>query len=460
MKFSSPAESLSLGIGLTQDASISPDSSRTSHGWCLSPIWTEATRQLWNLRDEGHIFPEQWELILTWLVNTEFDHRNFLAAETARALIRDRAPQGVKESLHVHEGTPQKFRLKFTRSKSLREDNAFHFRGSKRVQRLMGFGIRSIGSYVPSRIVTNEELEARYEFEPGWIERRTGILQRRFADESESTSDLAVEAARRAMAAAHVSATDIDLLIVGTLTPDFTCPSTACLVQNKLKLAAPAMDLQAACSGFMYALVTGAQFIATGNSRLALIIGADVNSRIVKPHDQRVAPLFGDGAGAVILEPGDSDQGLVCYQLGADGAGGHMLDRPAGGATLPMTPELVAAGEHYLRMDGRNVFKWSIQAVTHSIEVVLENAGVTTDDVSLFIIHQANIRIIDHAMKVLKIPRCKVYNNLDRVGNTSAASIPLALDEAHREGRIKHGDLVVMCGFGAGLTWGTGLFRW
>ena len=334
------------------------------------------------------------------------------------------------------------------------------FRGSQRVQRLTGFGIRSIGSYVPSRIVTNEELEAKYGFEPGWIERRTGIKQRRFAADTESTSDLAVEAARRAIAAAQVSASDIDLLIVGTFSPDFTCPSTACLVQDKLQLDVPAMDLQAACSGFMYAMVTGAQFVATGNSRLALVIGADVNSRIVQQENQQVAPLFGDGAGAVLLEAGASDQGLVCYQLGADGAGGGMLDRPAGGVTLPLTPELVAAGEHYLKMDGRNVFKWAIEAVTHSIQTVLKNAGVTSEDVSLFVLHQANIRIIDHAMKVLNIPPFKVYNNLDRVGNTSAASIPLALDEAHREGRIRRGDLVVMCGFGAGLTWGTSLFRW
>jgi 3-oxoacyl-[acyl-carrier-protein] synthase-3 len=262
------------------------------------------------------------------------------------------------------------------------------------------------------------------------------------------------------MAAARVAPSEIDLLIVGTFTPDYTCPSTACLVQQKLNLDVPAMDIQAACSGFMYALATGAQFISTGNSRCALIIGADVNSRIVKPDDQRVAPLFGDGAGAVILEAGANDQGLVCYQLGADGAGGCMLDRPAGGATLPLTPELVAEGKHYLHMDGRNVFKWAIQAVTDSIEVVLEQSGYTIDDVSLFVLHQANIRIIDHAMKVLNIPRRKVYNNLDRVGNTSAASIPLALDEAHREGRIQRGDLVLMCGFGAGLTWGTGLFRW
>ncbi len=334
------------------------------------------------------------------------------------------------------------------------------YRGSRRFQRITGFGIRSIGSYVPSRVVTNEELEQRYGFEQGWIKRRTGILQRRIAGEGESTSDLAVEAARRAMIAARVSPADIDLLIVGTFTPDFTCPSTACLVQDKLQLDAPAMDIQAACSGFMYALVTGAQFIATGNSRCALVIGADVNSRIVKPDDQRIAPLFGDGAGAVILEAGSNEQGLIGYQLGADGAGGCLLDRPVGGATTPLTSELVAEGRHFLQMDGRNVFKWAIQAVTESILSVLEQAGVTTDDVSLFVLHQANIRIIDHAMKVLNIPGSKVYNNLDRVGNTSAASIPLVLDEAHREGRINRGDLVLMCGFGAGLTWGTGLMRW
>lgn len=340
------------------------------------------------------------------------------------------------------------------------DESRMVFRRSSRVQRLTGVGIRSIGSYVPSRVVTNEELEQRYGFEPGWVKRRTGILQRRIASSEESTSDLAVEAAKRAISSARVSPSDIDLVIVGTFTPDYTCPSTACLVQDKLNLDAPAMDIQAACSGFMYALVTGAQFVATGNSRCALVIGADVNSRIVQADDQRIAPLFGDGAGAVILEAGEKDQGLVCYQLGADGAGGGMLDRPAGGVSMPLTPELVAEGKHLLQMDGRSVFKWAIQAVTESIEVVLEQAGVTTDEVALFVLHQANIRIIDHAMKVLNIPRSKVFNNLERVGNTSAASIPLALDEACREGRIRRGDLVVMCGFGAGLTWGTGLFRW
>ncbi len=334
------------------------------------------------------------------------------------------------------------------------------FRRSLRTNRLTGFGIRSIGACVPDQIVTNEQLEGRYGFEPGWIERRTGIRERRIAEPFVNTSDLAVQAARRAMEAGGVSASEIDLVIVGTFTPDYTCPSTACLVQDKLKLDAPAMDLQAACSGFMYALTTGAQYIATGNSKLALVIGADVNSRIVEPSDQRTAPLFGDGAGAVILEAGGNDQGLLCYQLGADGAGGNLLDRPAGGTRYPLTPECIASGEHFLKMDGRNVFKWAIQAVTETIELVLTKAGLTVDDVSLFVLHQANVRIIDHAMKVLNIPNEKVFCNLSRFGNTSAASIPLALNEAVQERRVNRGDLIVMCGFGAGLTWGTGVFRW
>ena len=334
------------------------------------------------------------------------------------------------------------------------------FQLSERTNSLTGVGIRGIGAYVPDRVVTNEELESTYGFEEGWIKKRTGILERRYAADDEGTSDLAVKAARAAMESAEVSPADVDLLLVGTFTPDFTCPSTACLVQQKLGLDAPAVDLQAACSGFMYALATGAQYIATGNSKYALVVGADINSRIVEPADQRTAPLFGDGAGAVVLEAGTKDQGLLCYQLGADGGGGSMLDRPVGGTSRPATPELISAGQHYLKMDGRNVFKWAIQVVSETIDLVLRKAEVDVKDVKLFVLHQANIRIIDHAMKVLKIPEEKVFNNLSRVGNTSAASIPLALDEAARQGRIESGDLVLMCGFGAGLTWGTGLYRW
>jgi 3-oxoacyl-[acyl-carrier-protein] synthase III len=341
-----------------------------------------------------------------------------------------------------------------------KDEQRLLFRGSRRTCRLMGVGIQSIGAYLPDRIVTNSELETQYGFEPGWIERRTGIQQRRYAADDEGTSDLAVKAARQAITKAGVNKADIDLLLVATFTPDFTCPSTACLVQEKLGLDAPAVDLQAACSGFMYALATGAQYVATGNSKLALVIGADINSRIVKPGDQGVAPLFGDAAGAALLTAGTSEQGLVCYQLGADGAGSSMLDRPVGGTSRPMTAELIAAGQHYLKMDGRNVFKWAIQVVTETIDLVLKKADVDVSDVKLFVLHQANIRIIDHAMKVLGIPPEKVFNNLQLVGNTSAASIPVALNEAYDQGKIESGDLVLMCGFGAGLTWGTGLFRW
>ncbi len=334
------------------------------------------------------------------------------------------------------------------------------FKKSARTCQLMGVRIRSMGAYVPLRVVTNGELESQYGFEAGWIKKRTGILERRYAAADEGTSDMAVMAARRAIANSNVNPADIDLVLVATFTPDFTGPSTACLVQEKLGLDAPAVDLQAACSGFMYALATGSQFVATGNSKLALVIGADVNSRIVEPDDQGTAPLFGDAAGAVLLERGTPEQGLVCYQLGADGAGGSLLDRPVGGTLRPATPELIAEGQHFLKMDGRNVFKWAIQVVTETIEQILTKADVGVDDVKLFVLHQANIRIIDHAMKVLQIPPEKVFNNLDRVGNTSAASIPVAMDEAFEKGLIEPGDLVLMCGFGAGLTWGTGLFRW
>lgn len=339
-------------------------------------------------------------------------------------------------------------------------EDGLTFRKSARTASLTGFRIHSIGSCVPEHVVTNEELEERYGFESGWIQRRTGIRERRYAPADQATSDLACSAAQRAMAAGNISPEEIDLLVVGTFTPDYTCPSTACLVQNRLGLDAPAMDLQAACSGFMYALATAAQFIVTGNATTALVIGADVNSRIVRPDDQRTAPLFGDAAGAVILRAGTSDQGLLKYQLGADGAGGCLLDRPSGGTARPLTAADITTGDHFLRMDGRSVFKWAVQAVTDSISTVLEQADCAPADVSLFVLHQANLRLIDHAMKVLGIPAERVLNNLQRVGNTSAASIPLVLDEAVQQGRIAPGDKVLMCGFGAGLTWGTGLFRW
>lgn len=331
---------------------------------------------------------------------------------------------------------------------------------SRRTASLMGVKITGCGAFAPAVVVSNEQLQQERGFDPDWIRQRTGILARRHAPEGTATSDMAVEAAQRAIQSAGVDPQDIDLLLVGTFTPDFTCPSTACLVQDRLGLDCPAVDLQAACSGFMYSLVTGAQFVATGNSKLALIIGADTNSRIVNPNDRKIAPLFGDGAGAVLMERGSAGQGLICYQLGADGSGGPLLECTRGGTRTATTPDDIQAGRHFLKMDGQNVFKWAVRIVQESIELVLEKAELSVQDVSLFLIHQANIRIVDAAMEKLGIPASKVAVNLDQYGNTSAASIPLCMDEALQAGRIKPGDVVLMCGFGAGLTWGTGLFRW
>ena len=331
---------------------------------------------------------------------------------------------------------------------------------SRRTNSLLGVQVVACGAYVPDNVVTNEDLQRDRGFDPEWIEQRTGILARRHALPEQATSDLCVEAARRAIRSGRVDAQDIDLVVVGTFTPDHRCPSTACLVQDCLGLDAAAFDVQAACSGFVYALATGAQYVATGNSRTALVIGADCNTRIVDQSDRRIAPLFGDGAGAVLLSRGEPHQGLVCYQIGADGSGRSLLECPSGGARRPATPDDVASGLHYLQMDGRNVFKWAVRALAETIELVLNKSGMGVHDPALYLIHQANIRIIDYATEQLGIPADKVLNNLDRYGNTSAASIPILLDEAYREGRISRGDSIVMCGFGAGLTWGSAVFRW
>lgn len=334
------------------------------------------------------------------------------------------------------------------------------FKPSPRTQSLMGVQIVGTGSYLPERIVSNEELERKHGFEPGWIEPRTGILNRRHAGPGEATSQMCAKAARRAIKAANVNKNDIDLVVVGTFTPDFHCPSTACLVQEELKLDAPAMDLQAACSGFVYALVTAAQFVATGNSKMALVIGGDTNTRIVDQHDQRTGPLFGDGAGAVILTRGSKQQGLLCYQMGADGSGGPLLQIPSGGTAAPSQIEDVNNGGLYLQMDGRTVFKWAVQALTQTIGLLLDKTGMSASDVACYLIHQANIRIINNAMQALGIPEDRVYNNLHQYGNTSGGSIPIALDEALKADRFQRDDTLLLSGFGAGLTWGTALFRW
>ena len=329
-----------------------------------------------------------------------------------------------------------------------------------RCRRLTGVRIVGTGSYVPDAVITNDHLHKRFGFDSEWIVKRTGILERRHALPHQATSDLCAEAARRCISQAGVNPADIDLLLLATFTPDMAFPSTACLVQDQLQLNCPAFDMQAACAGFMYALITGVAYVASGASDLALIVGGDCNSRILNPNDIKTYPLFGDGAGAVLLTRGRPDQGLVSYSMGADGAGGDLLSRPACGSRLPPTPELLSKGLHYMHMDGRAVFRWAVAILCDTIQDVLKDSKLSASAVNLYIPHQANIRIINAAIDVLRIPRNKVFNNLDRYGNTSAGSVPLALDEAVQEGCVRQDNLLLLSGFGAGLAWGTAIWRW
>ena len=325
---------------------------------------------------------------------------------------------------------------------------------------LMGVRILGSGSYLPELVVSNHDLRESHGFDPDWIVNRTGIHERRFALPHQATSDLCVHAATRCLKASGREPADVDLLVVATFTPDMAFPSTANLIQDRLKLSCPAFDVQAACAGFVFALVIAAQFVGTGNSKCALVIGGDCNSRVINPNDQKSFPLFGDGAGAVLLAPGEPDQGLVSYQLGSDGSGGDLLSRPACGSRIPPSAAVLEKGLHYLTMDGRAVFKWAVRILADSSQVVLEHAGSPVSAVRWFIPHQANLRIIHAASDVLGFHRDAVYKNLERYGNTSAGSIPIALDEVNRDGLIDRGDLILTSGFGAGLNWGTVLWRW
>jgi 3-oxoacyl-[acyl-carrier-protein] synthase-3 len=323
-------------------------------------------------------------------------------------------------------------------------------------------GVRVIGTghYVPETVISNDQLFHRFGFDSEWIVKRTGIHERRHALPHQATSDLCYEAAIRCLDNASVRGEDIDLLVLATFTPDMSFPSTACLVQDRLRLNCAAIEIEAACAGFLYALITGAAYIVSGASDKALIIGGDCNSRVLNPTDIKTYPLFGDGAGAVVLTRGASEQGILAFSLGADGGGGDLLSRPACGSRMPATPELLGKGLQYMHMDGRAVFRWAVGILCDTIQDVLRSAHFEANDVDVYVPHQANIRIINAAIDVLHIPRSRVFNNLDRYGNTSAGSVPLALSEAVTEGRLKEGDLAVLSGFGAGLAWGTALMRW
>lgn len=324
--------------------------------------------------------------------------------------------------------------------------------------------------------VTNEDLE-KLGYDDQWIVQRTGIRSRHVAPPHQATSDLAYEAGLRCLQSAGVAPEDVDLIMVATCTPDHIAPSVSCLIQDRMGCdQAAAFDVNAACSGFMYAYITAAQYVASGSFSNVLVIGADVLSRVINPEDRKTFPLFGDGAAALLLQPSgsrvvsasghsasvpmDGDPGIIGFQLGAEGGLGQSLLFPAGGSREPLTHDSLDQGRHFLSMDGRTVFKWAVQMIPKVITQLLNRYQFDIDQVSLFVLHQANTRILDAAMESLDVSPDRVYSNVQTYGNTCAASVPLVLAEAQEAGKIKRGDHVVLCGFGAGLTWGTALVRW
>jgi 3-oxoacyl-[acyl-carrier-protein] synthase-3 len=317
------------------------------------------------------------------------------------------------------------------------------------------------GSYVPDRVLTNADLEKMVDTTDEWITTRSGIKERRIAPDWMCTSDMATEAARRAMDQAGVREDEIDLIICATITPDTPFPATACLIQKKLGAKrAAAFDVEAACSGFLYGLEIGQQFITSGTYNTVLVVGAEKLSTIVDWHDRNTCVLFGDGAGAAVLRSRGEEHGILTTCMGADGSLADILLMPAGGARYPATKESVGAGMHYLKMDGKEVFKNAITAMQTAAKEALRRCNLTIDDIKCVIPHQANIRILEALADRLGAPMEKVYVNLHRYGNISAASVAIALDEAAREGRFQRGDLVLLIVFGSGLTWASCVIQW
>lgn len=322
-------------------------------------------------------------------------------------------------------------------------------------------GVIGTGKYVPEKILTNSDLEKMVDTNDEWIVSRTGIKERHIAAPNQATSDLAYEAAMKALESAGMTGSDLDLIIVATITPDSAFPSTACILQDKLGAkGAAAFDLSAACSGFVYGLATATSFIQSGMYNNALVIGADCLSRITDYTDRNTCVLFGDGAGAVVIGEVPEGRGFKSFDLGAEGAGGGLLQLEGGGSRLPASAETVENKKHYIYMNGREVFKFAVRVMGTATDEVLRKAGMERTDVDLFVPHQANIRIIQSAMQRLELPEEKVVVNVDKYANTSAASIPLALVEAAEEGRMKAGDTILMVGFGGGLTWGASVLVW
>lgn len=321
--------------------------------------------------------------------------------------------------------------------------------------------ITGTGSFAPSKILTNYDLEKMVETSNEWIITRTGIRERRISEDGTGASDLSLEASLIALKEAKLEPEQIDLILLGTVTPDYLLPSTACILQDKLKAKnAAVLDIVAACSGFIYGLSIASAFIAIGQYRNVLVIGVELLSKITNWEDRNTCVLFGDGAGAAVVSATTEEKGILGTFLSGDGSLANLLHIPAGGAKVPLTKENIDLKQHYIFMAGNEVFKSAVRAMAGAAEHIIQEVGLSSDEVDLLIPHQANIRIIEALAKRLKLPMEKVYVNIDRYGNTSAASVPIALDEARKKGVIKEGSNTVLVAFGAGFTWGSAVIKW
>ena len=322
-------------------------------------------------------------------------------------------------------------------------------------------GVLGTGSALPEKVITNHDLEKMVDTSDQWITERTGIKERRQAAPSETTSSLSVQAARRALEMAGLKPTDLDVIICSTISPDMPLPSTAALIQRDLGArSCCAFDLAAACSGFLFGMTVAEQFIRNNGAKYALVIGAELLSRYLDYKDRGTCVIFGDGVAAAVFGPTQPPSGILAQELHTEGQFAEHLYIPAGGTAMPASSETVKQGGHFIKMRGNELFKVAVRSLEEVSRHVLEKAGVTADQIDLFIPHQANKRITEAVRERLGLPSEKVYTNIDRVGNTSSASIPICLDECARNGRLKKGDLVLMSAFGAGVTWGAVLMRW
>lgn len=322
-------------------------------------------------------------------------------------------------------------------------------------------GIVGTGIYLPEKVITNAELEKMVDTTDEWITTRTGIQERRIVNDEMTTSDMGAAAGKMALENAGISVGEVDMILVATVTPDMSFPATACLVQEKIGApTVPSFDISAGCSGFVYALAVGSQFIKTGLYKKVLVIGSESLSRVINWQDRSTCVLFGDAAGAAVLSPVEEGFGILSVELGADGSGADSLKIPIGGSQTPITEANCWNQERFVCMEGREVYKFAVRIIGESAQRALEIAGIDKENVDCLIPHQANIRIIEAAAKRLSFPMDKVFVNLHKYGNTSAASIPVALHEAWKEGRVKKGDNVVLVGFGTGLTWGSAVIKW